>query len=339
MEVFRDAWERRDLPSRTVLTVGNFDGIHRGQRAILERVALRARQRGLTSAVVSFEPHPRSVLRPDEPLRRLTTEQQRERLVAGCGIDALVSVRFTRDFASTPAESFVRAFLVSRLGVAELVVGSRFSFGRDRRGSLDLLGRLGRELGFEASGVDEVSFDGEAISSTRIRSAIEQGDLEVAGAMLGRPYALAGVVTHGDARGRELGWPTANLALESELVPRHGVYAAGLEWEGSRGPRAGVANVGVRPTVEGPRRRVAEIHLFDFEGDLYGCRVELLLCRRLRDEVRFPSLEALRDQIGRDAQGAREYLGSNPCWNLGAGAQTGRPDASTSSREGELDGQ
>lgn len=329
MEVYRDAWGRTDLPRGTVLTVGNFDGIHLGQRAILERVVERARDLDVLPAVVTFSPHPKSVLQPDEPVLRLTTEAQMEELVAACGIGALVSVHFTPAFAETSAESFVREFLVGGLGAVEIVVGSRFSFGRARAGDLAVLAALGAELGFRAVGVDEVLLDDEAISSTRIRRAILGGAVEEARALLGRPYAVLGEVAHGDARGRQLGWPTANLALASDLLPRDGVYAAALSWPGSDGPRPGVANVGVRPTVAGPHRRVAEIHLFDFEGNLYGRSVSLLFCRRLREERRFAGLAELCEQIGRDAAEVREYFAVHHCWNHGAGAREGRPDAST----------
>jgi riboflavin kinase/FMN adenylyltransferase len=329
MEVYRDAWGRADLPRGTVLAVGNFDGIHLGQRAILERVVARARELGVAAAVVTFTPHPKNVLRPDDPVLRLTTEAQMEELVAACGIDALVRVRFTPSFAAMSAERFVREFLVGRLGVVEILVGSRFTFGRDRAGDLPLLAELGTELGFRAVGVEEVLLDGEAISSTRIRRTIVAGAVDEVRDLLGRPYAVAGEVTHGDARGRELGWPTANLAARSDLLPRDGVYAAALAWEGSGGPRPGVANVGVRPTVVGPHERVAEIHLFDFQGDLYGRSVSLLFCRRLREERRFAGLDELCEQIGRDAAEAREYFATHRCWNHEAGAPDERPNAST----------
>ncbi|MDX1503360.1 MAG: bifunctional riboflavin kinase/FAD synthetase [Thermoanaerobaculia bacterium] len=313
MRVFEDAWGRDDLPRRAVVTVGNYDGVHRGQRAVLSRVTERAARLRAPAVAVSFDPHPRTVLTPGAEVPALTTRSQKVTLLEGCGLDALAVVRFTPAFAETTAEEFVRRFLVGALGARAVLVGEKFSFGRGRQGNLELLRRLGDEQGFDVEEVPKVRHDGEAISSTRIREAVAAGDVAAAREMLGRPYAVEGVVVHGDGRGSSIGWPTANLETANELLPAHGVYAVGVRLE-DEPPRPAVANLGVRPTVSTEGRPVAEAHLLDFEGDLYGRPAELLFCRRLRGEHRFPSLEALSEQIGRDAAEAREYFRSSACW-------------------------
>ncbi len=323
-----DAWKRTDLPRGTVGTIGNFDGLHRGQRAILGRVVERAAATGLRSAVVTFDPHPLSVLRPQGAPRRLLPAGRKSALLEAAGLDLLIVVRFTPEFSRTPAREFVLDFLHRRLGMREIYVGRRFAFGRDRQGNLELLRELAAEAGFRAEGVDEVLHGGEPISSTRIRESVGAGEMEEAMAMLGRPYALSGVVVPGDGRGRELGWPTANLEIENELLPADGVYAGRIRLSEAEESRPAVSNVGVRPTFDGRSDRVVESHVLDFEGDLYGSRVELELWKRLRGERRFPSVEELCAQIGRDAAATREYFAARTCCRNGAdlGAETGVED-------------
>ncbi len=314
MRVVRDAWGRDDLPRDLVVTVGNFDGIHVGQRRILELVTARARETGLGSAVVTFEPHPLSILRPEQAPPLLTTEGQKQALLEESGLDALIVVRFTPSFAALPARRFVRDFLVGALAVKEVYVGSRFAFGRDREGDLSLLRTTGESFGFAAFGCAEVTSGGEPVSSTRIRAAVADGQAEEAARLLGRPYALSGIVVRGDGRGRGLGWPTANLALDNELLPADGVYVSRLRIPALAEDLPSVTNVGRRPTVYAEHPRLVECHVLDFDRDIYGERVDLEVLHRLRPERKFPSADALREQIGRDAEAAREYFAATGCY-------------------------
>ncbi len=313
MRVFDDAWRRDDLPRGGVVTIGNFDGLHLGQRALIERILSRARERRTSATVVSFEPHPMKVLRPESPPPCLTTPKQKLRLLEESGVDAVAIIRFDAAFSKTGASIFVEEFLAGRLGAVEVHVGSRFTFGRGREGSLELLIELGAPLGVSAHGVPEVLCDGEAISSTRVRALLSEGRVEDAARMLGRAYAVEGRVEAGEARGRGLGWPTANLAVENELFPLDGVYATEAWLEGEAAGRLSVSNVGTRPTFDGGNRRLIESHLLDFDGDLYGRPVELRFCSRLRAEKRFASPEELVRQIERDVRQAREYFAACAC--------------------------
>ncbi len=313
MRVIDDAWRRSDLPRGAIGTIGNYDGIHRGQQAILERVVDCARASGAASAVVTFDPHPLKVLQPESAPPALTTSAQKRRLLAALGVEHLLVVRFTPEVAGTPAERFVSEFLAGRLALGAVFVGRRFAFGRGREGDLGLLERVGRAAGLEAVGVDEVLEDGSPISSTRVRREVAAGRVEEAGKLLGRPFAVEGAVVRGDGRGREIGWPTANMKTANELLPGDGVYATRIR-VGARGEtRPAVTNVGVRPTVGEGAARVVETHVLGFEGDLYGEEVEVLFERRLREERRFPSLADLSEQIGRDVETAREYFAGDSC--------------------------
>ncbi len=313
MRVIDDAWRRSDLPRGAIGTIGNYDGIHRGQQAILERVVDCARASGAASAVVTFDPHPLKVLQPESAPPALTTSAQKRRLLAALGVEHLLVVRFTPEVAGTPAERFVSEFLAGRLALGAVFVGRRFAFGRGREGDLGLLERVGRAAGLEAVGVDEVLEDGSPISSTRVRREVAAGRVEEAGKLLGRPFAVEGAVVRGDGRGREIGWPTANMKTANELLPGDGVYATRIRM-GARGEtRPAVTNVGVRPTVGEGAARVVETHVLGFEGDLYGEEVEVLFERRLREERRFPSLADLSEQIGRDVETAREYFAGDSC--------------------------
>lgn len=313
MRVVADALAAADLPRGVVATVGNYDGIHRGQRAVLERVRTSASRLSCPAVALTFDPHPLRVLDPDRAPPRLTTDAQRARELSTLGIDALLVVRFTREFAAQPAAEFVRDVLARRLEAREIFVGSRFAFGRGREGTLELLARIGRELGFLAVGVAEVEHGGAPISATRIRAAVAAGAVEEAAAMLGRPYAVEGEVVPGDRRGAELGFPTLNLRADSELLPANGVYLSATRFEGSGERRCGVTNVGVRPTVRAAGGRVVETHLLGFDRRAYGERIEVSFARQVRAERRFGSLEELRGQIARDVESAREYWSRAPC--------------------------
>lgn len=310
MQVIQDAFHAVDLPRGAVVTIGNFDGIHRGQRAILERVAARAEEIGKPSALVTFDPHPLTILRPDEAPPLLTRPEAKRRLVEELGLDALLVVRFDSELAETPAESFVRDFLAGRLAASEVYVGEDFSFGHRRGGDFDLLRRLGAELGFDAHAVPAVELRGERISSTRVRRAVAEGRMEDAAEMLGRPYSVSGTVARGDRMGQRLGWPTLNLRPESELVPLDGVYAGQAALPGFPSPFTCVTNIGTRPTVYENYQRVVESHVLDFSSDVYGEWVEIFFHKRLREERLFPTVMDLSAQIRRDVEATREYFAS-----------------------------
>jgi len=316
MQVIQDAWQYQESAGPTVATIGNFDGIHKGQRSVLETVTDRAAATGSRAAVVTFEPHPLTVLRPQRPLQRLTTPDQKRRLIERFGIDLLVNIEFTPEFSTTPARVFVEDFLHRRLGVTELYVGSAFGFGSRREGDLRLLQELGAELGFQPIGIDEVCSTGDVISSTRIRQAIREGRVRQAADMLGRSYAMSGRVVHGEGRGRDHGWPTINLAPDHDLLPADGVYASQVWIPMHQSVFGAVTNIGHRPTFPGGQDRIVETHVFDFGREVYGDRIELSFAKRLRGERRFPSVTELVEQIGKDAAAAREYLAHEDCSTL-----------------------
>jgi riboflavin kinase/FMN adenylyltransferase len=313
MRVFKDAWRRHDLPKGVVATIGNFDGLHVGQRALLERVNERAAALGASTAVITFEPHPLRILRPEHAPLRLTTLEQKTALLSETGVDAMVLLEFDERLAAVSAADFIDDFLVRRMAVEEVHVGSRFSFGRGREGSLELLIEHGARAGFVAHGMSEVSHSGGPVSSSRIRAAVADGEVAEAAEMLGRPFAVVGEVGGGEARGRSLGWPTANLAVENELFPGNGVYVTDAVVDGEEDCRPSVTNVGVRPTFEDGRIRTVESHLLDFDGDLYGRRLELRFRQRLRGERRFDSVAGLVAQIEADVRRTREYFAANSC--------------------------
>ncbi len=308
MQAIHDAMASSRLPRGVIATIGNYDGIHIGQRSVLEMVKGRARERAAASAVVTFDPHPLSVVRPEDAPPRLVTQTQKEELLREAGLDYVLTIGFTREFSNTRARDFVREFLYGRLAVAEIYVGSRFTFGRRREGDIALLREMGSTLGFAAVEMDEVRSAGERVSSSRIRSLVLDGRIEEANALLGRPYAMTGTIVRGDRMGRRLGWPTINLAAENELFPRNGVYVSKVRFPSFDGTFRSVTNVGVRPTVHESRRRVIESHILDFSSDVYGESVHVSFCRHLREEKLFPSMMDLSAQIGRDADAAREYF-------------------------------
>jgi len=322
MHVVRDPLRAPELPRRGVGTIGNFDGVHLGHRRILETVVSRAREIGQPSIAITFEPHPLAVLRPDQAPRRLQTLRQKEEVIESIGIEWLLVIPFTRDFSLTEPEDFVRSFLSERLAVAELHIGQHFAFGRGKRGNLGLLRKMGPECGFVASGVEEVLYKGEPISSTRIRTAIEAGEVPDANAMLGREYELDGIVSKGERVGRKIGYPTINLASENELYPADGVYVTQIEIRSFGRRFDSVTNIGRRPTVYEDYATTIETYVLDFSSDVYGERVRLFFFDRLREERKFPSVMVLTEQIGRDIQATREYFGKR---NLELGTRESRP--------------
>jgi riboflavin kinase/FMN adenylyltransferase len=308
MHVVRDPLRAGDLPRGGVVTIGNFDGVHLGHRRILETVAARGREIRKPSVAITFEPHPLAVLRPDHAPRRIQTPRQKEETIEAIGIENLLVVPFTRDFSLTEPEDFVRGFLCDKLGAAELYLGQHFAFGRGKRGDLALLVRLGPECGFSATGVPEVLVDGQPVSSTRVRDAVERGDVASAGGMLGRQYELDGIVAKGERVGRKIGYPTINLAPENDLVPADGVYLTQVVIRSFGRRFDSVTNIGRRPTVYEDYATTIETYVLDFSADVYGEKVGLCFFDRLREERKFPSMMALTEQIGRDIEATREYF-------------------------------
>lgn len=304
-----------DRPLRKpIVTVGNFDGLHVGHRAIMDTVVAEARASRGTAVVYTFDPHPIRVLRPDQAPRLLTTCEQKIELLEQVGIDVVIVEKFDAAFAATSAERFIREILFERIRPIAVYVGYDFHFGRDREGSMRLLTELGPRLGFSVTIIPEVTMEGSDVNSTRIRKLLVESEVEEAARMLGRPYSIRGRIVRGDQRGRTLGFPTANLEAENEILPGAGVYVGHLLFIDDGDPKRGVElpavmNVGTRPTFAGDGRMHAEAHLIDFKGDVYGRRVEMSFSTRLRAERRFTAVDELRAQIAADVRAARSILG------------------------------
>jgi riboflavin kinase / FMN adenylyltransferase len=296
----------------SILALGNFDGFHLGHQAVVGRAVARAFHERRPAIVATFDPHPVAVFKPDVPPFRLTTLDQREALFAHAGADAMLVFRFDRELASTSAEDFIAELLGRRIGAAGVLTGDDFTFGKGRGGNVEVLREVGAQYGIAAEAVAPVLLGGERVSSGRIRDALVAGDTANATRLLTRDFAVEGVVQRGDARGRELGYPTANLTLGDYLRPRYGIYAARVTLDatgqdgGSEHP--GVASLGVRPTFE-PAEELFEAHLFDFEGDLYGRRIEVALHGWIRDERKFDHVAELVEQMRADEADARRMLG------------------------------
>jgi riboflavin kinase/FMN adenylyltransferase len=293
-------------PSRwvhPVLALGNFDGVHRGHRKILDRLHRVAGERGATSVVMTFDPHPPRVVRPDKAPSLLMTKAQKLEAIAQAGVQGAAIVRFTHELSQWDPEMFVRTVLVDWLHVSEVWVGANFLFGHDRTGNFSMLRELGARYGFKAEKIDPVRYKDFVVSSTRVRRLVSEGRVDEAGALLGHSYVVDGTVMRGDQRGRTLGFPTANLCTENELLPPHGVYATTARVGSVVYPS--VTNVGTRPTVDQSGRTVVETHLFDLDRDLYGQPLRIGFVQRLRDERAFESLDALRAQIDADCRRAR----------------------------------
>ena len=290
----------------SIVALGNFDGFHLGHQAVVSRAVARAFHERRPVIVATFDPHPVNFFKPGLPPFRLTSLDQREALFAHAGADAMLVFEFGAELASMDAEEFVAEVLGRRIGAAGVVTGDDFSFGKGRRGDAALLAALGPRYDVTAEAVAQVSLDGERISSGRIREALVDGDSATATRMLSRDYAIEGVVQRGDSRGRELGYPTANLTLGYYQRPRYGIYAVRVALDdGSEHP--GVASLGVRPTFE-PPTELLEAHLFGFDGDLYGRRIEVALHAFIRAEKKFDGVEALIAEMGKDEAAARKLL-------------------------------
>jgi len=289
-----------------VLALGNFDGLHRGHLKIVERVRRGAAEHGGTPMAMTFDPHPPRVVRPDKAPPLLMTLPQRLDALERAGMRAVAVVRFTRELSQWEPETFVRTVLVDWLHVSEVWVGANFLFGHDRSGNFSLLRTLGQRYGFRADKIDPVRYKEFVVSSTRIRRLVAEGRVDEAGALLGHSYALAGTIVEGRRRGRELGFPTANLRTDNELIPPHGVYATTLTVDGI--VHAAITNVGVNPTFGDDGATTIETHVLRYNRELYGQRVQLGFVQRLRDERRFDDVDALRAQIEADCRRAERLF-------------------------------
>jgi riboflavin kinase/FMN adenylyltransferase len=305
MKTLRSISDLSQLRGPIFLAIGVFDGVHRGHQAVISTSAHHAQLENGTPVVVTFDPHPMKVLRPDDAPHLLTATQHKIALIRDLGVRHLLIIRFDKAFAATPPEEFIGQLVRYSNPLREICVGHEWSFGKDRRGNLDLLKKLGAQFDFDVVGVSAVKMNDTVVSSTAIRNAIEKGNFPMAAAMLGREYTILGTVQGGDKLGKKLGYPTANLSAHNEQFPPNGVYFAEAWIQGVL--YHGVVNLGYRPTVSsGKSERVLEIYLLGFDRDIYGDEVEMRFVRYLRPERKFDSLEALVRQIERDVQQARE---------------------------------
>lgn len=307
MEFIRGQHNLRPRHHGCVATIGNFDGVHLGHQAILNQLTEPAGRLRLPRLVITFEPQPQEFFAgPAAPPARLMRLREKLLALEGLGIERVLCLAFDQRLAAMPAETFIEDLLVARLGIRYLVIGDDFRFGHRRAGDFPMLVAAGQQCGFDVVDNHSYMIEGERVSSTRVRQALSWGDLELAAQLLGRPYDMCGRVAHGDRRGRTLGFPTANIYLHRRATPVYGVYAVVMSGPGLQ-LWPGVANVGRRPTVQGVREQL-EVHLLDFQGDLYGKHVKVDFLHYLRPEQRFPSLDALRQQIQQDEQDARNWF-------------------------------
>jgi len=305
MKLLRAIDELDSLPGSTHLAIGVFDGLHVGHQAVIGRALKSARQTSGSAVVVTFDPHPVRVLRPEKAPRLLTSTQHKVKLIEKLGVDAVLLLEFTLEFSKTPPEIFIEKLVRAANQLRQICVGQEWTFGANRSGSIRLLEELAPKLGFHVVSVPPVLVGERVVSSTLIRSAVECGDLQSAAKYLGRDFTILGTVTEGRQLGRRLGFPTANLQVHNELFPPNGVYAA-KAWFGQN-EHGGVVNIGVRPTIENEAgERILELHLFDFDQQIYGEDIEVGFLEYLRPEQKFSGVDALQAQIKRDAERARE---------------------------------
>ena len=296
-------------PGPTVLTIGNFDGIHQGHRALLGRLTASAASGQLLPAVLTFEPHPREYFAPESAPARLSTLREKLELIADEGVAATWVCRFNARFAALSAEEFIARVLIDALHVKHLIIGDDFCFGADRTGDFALLADAGKRHGFVVEAIDSVTVDGLRASSSAVRAALAAGQLDLAARLLGRPYSIDGRVVRGEQIGRQLGFATANIRIKHDKPPLLGVFAVEVSSPGFAGsPFKGVANLGFRPSLNKTRQALLEVHLFDFAGDLYGTHLNVRFRHQLRDEMKFPNLDALKMQIATDIAEAKAFF-------------------------------
>lgn len=304
MRVFRG--HARSLPTATVVAIGNFDGVHLGHAALAEKLVLAAREFALPATVLTFEPHPREFFSPATAPARLSTLREKLELLAASGVEQAMVCPFNAAFAALSAEEFIGCVLVGSLRARHLIVGDDFRFGAGRRGDFAMLESAGKSAGFSVAAMDSVLLDGERVSSSAVRRALAAGDMARAAALLGRPYMMDGQVAHGAKLGRQLGFATANIRIRHNPLPMTGVFAVEVAGLGDVS-LPGVANLGIRPTVGGTRP-LLEVHLFDFDRDIYGAHISVRFVHKLRDEQRFSNFDALKAQIAADAAAARAFF-------------------------------
>ncbi|GFO57149.1 riboflavin biosynthesis protein [Geomonas sp. Red276] len=306
MIIFRNLSEVKEKLRHPAVTIGNFDGVHLGHREIFRRLTEKARAQGGVSVVITFTPHPMQVVSPGTGVKLITTTTEKEALIAAAGIDYLLEIPFDWNFASIPATQFVEEILVGTLGMESMVIGYDYAFGRGREGDVNLLRSLGERHGYTVDLLEPISNGTTIYSSTAVRNMVGAGDVKGVLSVLGRHYAVTGTVIHGDQRGRLLGFPTANLCVQKDLLPAAGVYAVRVAV--GHDHFNGACNIGTNPTFDGHRLSL-EVFLFDFDGDLYGREVTLTFIERLRGEMRFPNVDALKEAIARDVARCRAILG------------------------------
>lgn len=305
MLVFRGVPER--ATTSTVLTIGNFDGVHLGHRALLAELIAKARALALPATVLTFEPHPRELFAPDQAPARLASLRDKLELLAACGINRVHVCRFNRKLAALTAAQFVEDILIRGLSVRHLIVGDDFRFGKGRGGDFALLQQMGQEHRFVVEAMHTVDFGGVRVSSSAVRDALADGNLERAEELLGRSFVIAGRVMHGEKVGRTLGFPTANIQVKRKRLPLSGVFAATVSGIAAA-PLPGAASIGVRPTLGEGLKPVLEVHLLDFDRDIYGSHVDVNFLHKLRDEAKYDSLDALKAQIARDVAVVRDFF-------------------------------
>jgi riboflavin kinase/FMN adenylyltransferase len=303
MKIVREAVELGKLKGPVFVTLGNFDGLHLGHQKIIRELISRAREVKGLAVVVTFDPHPREVLNPGEPLFLMTTMDHRLRLFEQMGVDLIWVMRFDRDFANISAHAFVEELLFPNLKFRELIVGKNYVFGKNRQGNAELLRSLSQKLGFKADFVEPVETEGVVVSSSLIRKLIREGRLKEAERLLGRPYSVCGPVIHGSGIGAQIGFRTANVDSNGILLPPRGVYAVEVKWKNQAW--VGVANIGVRPTVQELDTERLEVHILDFQTDIYDSVIEVVFMEKLREEVRFPDKTSLEKQIRKDVENVR----------------------------------
>lgn len=288
----------------SVVTVGTFDGVHEGHKSLIQKVVAKAQNRGARSVVISFDPHPREILNSGNmQIRLLTSLEERSEILGDLGVDELIIIPFDRDFSLLTAEEFIRDIIHAKIGVSEFVIGYDHQFGRNREGTIETVQELGRNLGFDVHVVEAHEVDEITVSSTSVRNALaNEGDVKLAWNFLGRPYKLTGYVSHGDKRGKQLGFPTANIQPDhpKKIIPFRGVYAVDVEIEGKTW--RGMMNIGVRPTFDGSEQETLEVNLFDFDRDIYGMQLVVYFLERVRDEKKFNGKQELIEQLNVDKQ-------------------------------------
>ena len=307
MQLIRGLRPRTANTRKVIATIGNFDGVHLGHQAVLNKLLHKSNALGLPSTLITFEPSAKEFFLKDKAPTRLTNFREKFCLIKDMGVSQLICLNFNQTFANISAESFVEEILVARLNVGHLIVGDNFRFGKNRKGDFALLQRLARRLDLEVENTTSHCIDAKRVDSSSIRAFLEKGRLEAAKQLLGRKYSILGRVINGEKKGSTIGFPTANVPIKRNESPVHGVFAVRVTIENGR-ERCGVANVGRRPTVDGTAQTQLEVHIFDFSRDIYGKHLKVSFCKKIRDERKFESLDALKDQIRRDAAHTRDYF-------------------------------